>query len=61
MTPALKSYLLEEYSRNNLPRYYKYFEQWVDNLTYEQILYFTAYMLKQKTCLNFCSLELCKH
>lgn len=60
ITPQLKSYLWQEFSRNNLPKYYKYFEPWVNTLTYEQALYFTAYMLEQKTCLNFCSLELYK-
>lgn len=47
--PQLKSYLWQEFSRNNLPKYYKYFEQWVNTLTYAQILYFTAYMLGQKS------------
>lgn len=61
ISPQLKSWLWQEFNKNNIPKYYKYFEQWVGNLTYEQILYFTAYMLEQKTCLNFTSLELCKH
>lgn len=52
MTPALKSYLWGEYSRNNLPKYYKYFEQWVSNLTDNQVAYFTAYMSEHKTIIN---------
>lgn len=47
----LKSYLWQEFSKNNLPKYYKYFEQWVNNLTYNQITYFTAYMSEHKTIL----------
>lgn len=49
--PQLKSYLWQEFSKNNLPRYYKYFEQWINNLTNNQIAYFTAYMLEHKTIL----------
>lgn len=49
--PQLKSYLWQEFSRNNLPKYYKYFEQWVNNLIVNQIAYFTAYMSEHKTIL----------
>lgn len=52
MTKQLKSYLWQEFSKNNLPKYYKYFEQWVSNLTDNQIAYFTAYMLERKTIIN---------
>lgn len=47
--PQLKSYLWQEFSKNNLPKYYKHFEQWVNNLTYNQIAYFTAYSTEHKT------------
>lgn len=49
--PQLKSYLWQEFSKNNLPKYYKYFEQWVNNLTYNQVIYFTAYLTEHKTIL----------
>ena len=52
ITPQLKSYLWQEFNKNNLPKYYKYFEQWVSNLTDNQVAYFTAYMLNLKTNLN---------
>ena len=50
--PQLKSYLWQEFSKNNLPKYYKYFEQWVSNLTDNQVAYFTAYMSEHKTIIN---------
>lgn len=52
MTPQLKSYLWQEFIKNNLPKYYKYFEQWVSNLTDNQVAYFTAYMSERKTIIN---------
>lgn len=50
--PQLKSYLWQEFNKNNLPKYYKYFEQWVSNLTDNQVAYFTAYMSEHKTIIN---------
>lgn len=52
ISTQLKSYLWQEFSKNNLPKYYKYFEQWVNNLTYNQIAYFTAYSAGHKTIIN---------
>lgn len=49
MTPVLKSYLWQEFSKNNLPKYYQYFEQWISNLTNEQIVYFTVYCGRHKS------------
>lgn len=37
------------WSHCNMPKYYEYFEQWFDNLTSNQIDYFTAYMKGKKT------------
>lgn len=45
----LKSYLWQQWSRCNIPKYYKYFEEWFAKLTDNQIEYFTAYMNGQKT------------
>lgn len=52
ISSQLKSYLWQEFAQNNLPKYYKYFEQWVSNLTNNQIAYFAAYMLERKTIIN---------
>lgn len=52
ISPKLKSYLWQEFSKNNLPKYYRYFEQWISNLTYNQIVYFTAYLTEHKTIIN---------
>lgn len=51
ISQQLKSYLWQEFSKNNLPKYYRYFEQWISNLTYNQIAYFTAYMSEHKIIL----------
>ena len=34
---------------NNLKKYYKYFEEWFDNLTENQLLYYKAYSKGLKT------------
>lgn len=51
-SPQLKSYLWQEFNKNNLLKYYKYFEQWASNLTDNQVAYFTAYMSEHKTIIN---------
>lgn len=45
-------YLWQEFAKNNIPKYYKYFEQWVSNLTNEQIVYFIAYYDGHKTTIT---------
>ncbi len=45
----LKQYLWIEFSHSNIPKYYKYFEDWFKNLTDNQISFYTAYMNGQKT------------
>lgn len=40
---SLKDYLWNEFKFNVHPKYYKYFEEWYNNLTENQILYYTAY------------------
>lgn len=45
----LKEYLWNEFKYNVLPKYYKYFDEWFNNLTETQILYFTAYAEGKKT------------
>lgn len=45
----LKSYLWQQWFHCNIPKYYKYFEEWFAKLTDNQIEYFTAYMKGKKT------------
>lgn len=45
----LKGYLWYEWTHSTLPKYYKYFEEWFNNLTDNQILYFTAYCNGKKS------------
>ena len=45
----LKEYLWNEFRYNVLKKYYKYFDEWYEKLTDNQILYFTAYMNGQKS------------
>lgn len=40
MTEEVKQYLWTEFKFNNLPKYYKYFDAWIENLTENQILYY---------------------
>lgn len=48
MTQELHYYLQKEWMKNNHPKYHKYFEEWVVNITPNQIHYFTyLWMLKQ--------------
>lgn len=44
----LKLYLFERWKRDNLPRYLKYFEEWVNNITDIQIYYFMLDFEKSK-------------
>lgn len=45
----LKEYLWMIFKMNNIPKYYKYFEEWISNLTENQIVYYTAYMNNNKS------------
>lgn len=49
LSENVKKYLWEEFRRNSLPKYYKYFDEWIKNLTDEQILFYTAYSEGKKT------------
>ena len=33
MSEWLKQYLWNQFKFNNLPKYYKYFDEWINNLT----------------------------
>ena len=44
MTRELHQYLEQEWIRYNNKRYWKYFEEWIENLTDNQIYYFTLYL-----------------
>lgn len=44
MNDKLYNWLYNEWRYSNLPKYMKYFESWVNNLTENQILGFKHYM-----------------
>jgi hypothetical protein len=48
MTEVLYQYLKEQWKVNNLPKYQKYFEKWVSNLTDNQIYYYDMLWLKKE-------------
>lgn len=45
----LEPYLRQEFHKNNVPKYYKYFEDQFSKLTPVQVEYFIAYSKQQKT------------
>lgn len=49
LSENVKKYLWEEFRRNNIPKFYKYFDEWIENLTDEQISFYTAYSEGKKT------------
>ena len=40
----IKSFLEKRFHYGNIPKYYKYFEEWYNNLLPNQLDYFTAQM-----------------
>lgn len=36
----MRHYLRARFYRDNIPKYYKYFDSWFDNLTENQLYYF---------------------
>ena len=49
MPENLKMYLWNEFKINNLPKFYQYFEIWIENLTESQLRYYLAYSEGKKT------------
>ena len=49
MAEEVKQYLWTEFKFNNHPKYYKYFDTWIENLTENQILYYNAYSKGKKS------------
>ena len=47
MTDELYQYLKNEWKLNNSPKYLKYFDDWVVNLTDNQIYYYNILWLKK--------------
>jgi len=45
----LKTYLQMQFKRSVHKKYLHLFEQWFNNLTNDQIMYFTAYMQGKKS------------
>ena len=52
LNETVKQYLWEEFRRNNIPKFYKYFDEWIENLTDEQIRFYTAYSEGNKTIIQ---------
>ena len=46
MTKQLNAYLHSRWIKDNHKKYHKYFEEWVKNITPNQIHYFTIDMIK---------------
>lgn len=40
MNEELYNYLKKEFQSNNIPKYWKYFNDWIQNLTENQIYYY---------------------
>lgn len=38
----VKEYLWKEFRYNNVPKYYKYFDEWLENLTDDQIIFYSS-------------------
>lgn len=49
MNEELKIWLWNEFKFTTLPKYYKYFEEWIKNLTETQVSYYLAYSKSKKT------------
>ena len=49
LSENVKKYLWEEFRRNNIPKFYKYFDEWIENLTEGQIMFYGAYAEGKKT------------
>ena len=49
MNNIIREYLTQRFLRNNHTKYYKYCNDWIDNVTEEQLNYF----IKEKDRLNF--------
>ena len=49
MNNVIREYLTQRFLRNNHTKYYKYCNDWIDNVTEEQLNYF----IKEKDKLNF--------
>ena len=45
----LHLYLNKEFKYNTIPKYYRYFEEWFNNLTENQLLYYNVYKNGEKT------------
>lgn len=46
MTTELYEYLKKDFYNNNISKYHKYFEMWVNNLTTNQIFYYKTLWMK---------------
>lgn len=44
MEDNLKAYVWQDFRKNNIPKYYKYFDEWYNNITDIQKYYWTLRM-----------------
>ncbi len=44
MEDKLKEYIWQDFRRSNIPKYYKYFDEWYNNLTDNQKYYWSLRM-----------------
>lgn len=49
ISEEMEEYLRKEFMYNTLPKYHKYFDEWLNSLLPTQILYYIAYWMGNKT------------
>ena len=49
ISEEMEEYLRKEFTHSTLPKYYKYFDEWLNSLLPTQILYYIAYWIGSKT------------
>ena len=54
MKQQIKSYLQQRFKFDNLPKYQKYFDEWFENLTQEQIHFFCLDMYREINNIKMC-------
>lgn len=47
MNSELKEFLWKEWKFNTLPKYYKYFDEWINNLTESQMTFYEYVWMKK--------------
>lgn len=52
MNRVLRTYLEVRWRKDNHPKYWRYFDEWVNNITDIQLMYFEKDMKKELQLLN---------